>query len=182
VLQAGRRHVLPEREVTVPISNERLRAAFLTPQMARYFAAKLPAVAPAELTIRIEETLKFLNIAVYCTGNIPVTREIDDIWHLWILETLEYRRLCALLQGRAFIHHTSNVYLQCGGAAATGEQDPEEKLAALALYVKNYGPLQADRVRYWKYAAHLVDDCGWRLEALNDWLAPAAVPQAELGV
>jgi hypothetical protein len=162
------------------ISNERLRAAFLTPRMACYFARKLPHLDPVELTARIEETLKFLNIAVYCTGNIPVTRDIDDIWHLWILETQEYQRLCGLLQGRRFIHHTSNIYLRCGGEeVAHPEQDLEEKVAALAMYVKNYGPMRADRVRYWKFAAHLVDDCGWRLDELNGFLAQAA-PEAAI--
>lgn len=163
----------------MPISNERLREAFLTPQMACYFARKLPGLDPAELTIRIEETLKFLNIAVYCSGNIPVTREIDDLWHLWILETREYERLCGLLQGRAFLHHTSNVYLDCcGEAVPSPRQELEEKLAALAMYVKNYGPLRAERIRYWTFAAHLVDDCGWSLGQLNDLLAGAEILQA----
>lgn len=159
------------------ISNECLLAAFLPPRMACYFAKKLPALDAAERRIRIEETLKFLNIAVYCRGNIPVTRDIDDIWHLWILETQEYERLCGLLQGRRFIHHSSNAYIDCGDEAAwTPEQELEEKLAALAMYVHNYGPFEPERIRYWKFAAWLVDDCGWSVEQLNGWLLrPAAV-------
>jgi len=176
--------VLPERRPVTPmaISNERLRAAFLPPQMACYFAKKLPELDAAERQIRIEETLKFLNIAVYCRGNIPVIRELDDIWHLWILETQEYERLCGLLQGRRFIHHSSNAYTSCGDEdAVPPEQELEEKLAALAMYVRNYGPFQADRVRYWKFAAWLVEDCGWPLEQLNRCLlqpAPAALSAA----
>jgi hypothetical protein len=57
----------------------------------------------AEVYIRIEETLKFLNMATFCEGNIPVTQELDDIWHYWVLETREYAKLCVSLQGRDFI-------------------------------------------------------------------------------
>jgi hypothetical protein len=55
------------------ISNQQLRDTFLTPQINCYFEKKLPALCRAELAIRIEETLKFLNIATYCAGTIPVS-------------------------------------------------------------------------------------------------------------
>jgi hypothetical protein len=160
----------------MPISSQDLTGIFLSPQMRCYFQRKLPDVPPAELDVRIEETLKFLNIAVYCNGSIPVTQEIDDIWHLWILETKEYNRLCASLQGREYIHHSSHVYAQCGDdAAGPPENDLEEDVAMLATYVRNYGSFEASRVRYWRLAAHLVEKCGWRVEGLNDWLAAGAV-------
>jgi hypothetical protein len=139
--------------------------------MECYFAKKLPALDRMELGIRIEETLKFLNIATYCHGNIPVTREIDEIWHLWILETNEYERLCRALQGGQFIHHSSNAYRNCSGEAALScEDELDEKVAMLGTYVLNYGRFQADRLRYWTFAAHLVDDVGWSLGQLNEWL------------
>jgi hypothetical protein len=69
------------------ISNRQLTDAFLSPQMECYFHKKLPDVPAVELLIRIQEALKFLNLATYCEGNIPVSQVIDDIWHLWILET-----------------------------------------------------------------------------------------------
>ena len=153
------------------ISNQQLRHAFLTPPMECYFARKLPALDRTELGIRVEETLKFLNIATYCRGNIPVSKEIDEIWHLWILETYEYERLCRALQGRQFIHHSSNAYLDCrGDAVQSFEDDLEQKVTMLAIYVLNYGPLQADRVRYWTFAMHLVDNVGWSLDQLNGWI------------
>jgi hypothetical protein len=155
----------------VPISNQDLRDAFLSPQMQCYFEKKLADVSPAEVGIRIEETLKFLNMATYCHASIPVSREIDDIWHFWILETREYEKLCASLQGRRFIHHSSNVYAQCGGDGAEApENDLEQDVAMLGSYVLNYGPFGEDRVRYWLLAAHLVDNCGLSVDQLNDWL------------
>lgn len=145
--------------------------------MRCYFERRLPDVPPAEVGVRIEETLKFLNIAVYCEGGIPVTKEIDDVWHYWILETREYQALCGLLQGRRFIHHSSNAYAECGREDSDAlRNDLEQDVAMLADYVLNYGPFEADRVRYWRLAAHLVDG-GMSVEDLNMWLTGRAVPQ-----
>ncbi|HEX6679907.1 MAG TPA: hypothetical protein VF063_04605 [Gaiellaceae bacterium] len=153
------------------ISNQQLRDAYLSPQMECYFVRKMPDVSPAEVGVRIEEALKFLNIATYCHGSIPVTKEIDNIWHLWILETREYEKLCASLPGGTFIHHSSNVYAECSGDGAHAPtNDLEEDVAALGNYVLNYGPFEPERIRYWLLAAHLVDKCGLTVSQLNDWL------------
>jgi hypothetical protein len=69
------------------ILNQQLRETFLGPQMKCYFEKKLPGVSSAEIDVRVEETLKFPDIATYCHSNIPASGEIDDIWHYWILET-----------------------------------------------------------------------------------------------
>jgi hypothetical protein len=153
------------------ISNRELTDAFLSTQMRCYFERKVPDVSSVEVGVRIEETLKFLNMATYCDGSIPVSKEIDDIWHLWILETKEYAKLCTSLQGGAFLHHSSNVYAECGGDGAKAPtNDLEQDVAALGNYVLNYGPFEAKRIRYWLLAAHLVDNCGLTVRELNDWL------------
>lgn len=159
----------------MPISNQQLREAFLSSQMRCYFARKLPDPAPAELDARIEETLKFLNIATFCKGNIPVTQEIDDVWHYWILETQEYEKLCGLLQGGRFIHHMSNAFQQCAGEPQdAAPNELEDDIAVLGTYVLNYGPFEADRTGYWLLAKHLVETGGMTVEQLNEWLAAAA--------
>ena len=153
------------------ITNKELTEAFLSPQMRRYFEKKLPEISPREVGVRVEETLKFLNIAAYCHGSIPVSQEIDDIWHLWILETREYQKLCASLQGGRFIHHSSNVYAACDDLA--GElpmNELDDDVAVLGNYVLNYGRFESDRVKYWLLANHLVAACGWSVERLNEWL------------
>jgi hypothetical protein len=154
----------------VVLSNQQLRDAFLSPQMQCYFEKKLPDVPPAEVGIRIEEALKFLNIATYCHGNIPVSKEIDEIWHLWILETREYAKLCSQLQGRQYLHHSSNVFAACAeGDGAVPENDLDEEVSMLATYVLNYGPFEEERIEYWPFAAHLVSR-GLTVDQLNDWL------------
>ena len=81
------------------ISNEQLRTAFLAPAMKHYFERKLADLPPAEVAARIEELLKFLNMTTHSHGPIPVSEEIDDAWHLWVLQTRQYSELCRKLQG-----------------------------------------------------------------------------------
>ena len=88
----------PQSGVTA-ITGEDLRAAYLTAPMMHYFRKKLAEVADDDLLARIEEALKYLAISRYCRSAIPVTREIDDIWHYWILQTQEYEQLCRVLPG-----------------------------------------------------------------------------------
>jgi hypothetical protein len=139
--------------------------------MQSYFEKKLSPLHPTEITVRIEETLKFLNMAVYCHGAIPVSKEIDEIWHLWILETREYQKLCSSLQGRTFLHHTSNAYLaQCEETGESREDELLHGVTMLGSYVLNYGPFEKGRVQYWLLADRLVNQCGWSIDQLNDWL------------
>jgi hypothetical protein len=150
------------------ISNEQLTSAFLSAQMKCYFRRKLPEVPLTDLMIRLEETLKFLNIAAYCHGEIPVSKAIDEIWHLWILETREYDMLCQSLQGRRFIHHSSNAYQNCIDSPVPTAQDSfEEQVVWLGTYVLNYGPFEDGRIQYWTLAAQLTNDLGWSLSQLN---------------
>jgi hypothetical protein len=165
------------------ITNRQLRDAFLGSQMLFYFERKLAPLPPDEALVRIEETLKFLNMAHHCTGDIPVTREIDEVWHLWILETSEYEQLCAKLAGGVFLHHTSNEYGLFTDPTATSRMlDLSAGIAILSSYVMNYGPFAADRVRYWPLAERLVEALGGDVDRLNGLLRlpSAALPVREL--
>jgi hypothetical protein len=152
------------------ITNQQLRDAFLTPQLKHYFEQKLSPLPCAEVCVRVEEALKFLNIAVYCHGNIPVSKEIDEIWHYWILETKEYQKLCSALQGRKFLDHSSNDYLKYFDKDIETRNDLTRDVAMLATYVLNYGPFEKKRMKYWPLAAHLVEKSGWSARQLNRWL------------
>lgn len=66
---------------------------------------------------QIIECLKFLYLMSSQTyliqGFLPVTQDIDDIWHYFIIQTREYELFCKRLPGGFFIHHKSihfNVY------------------------------------------------------------------------
>jgi hypothetical protein len=157
------------------ISNQQLRDAFLSPQMRHYFGKKLAPLPSKEIDKRIEEALKFLNMAVHSNGDIPFSSEIDEVWHYWILETAEYANLCCKLNGGSFLHHSSNDYAEYVDANAKARRiDLERGVSILASYVQNYGPFEASRVRYWPLAEHLMKRLGWDLDQLNAWLGTTA--------
>lgn len=166
------------------ITNQQLCAAYLSAPMRHYFKKKFSHLPEAELHARIEETLKFLAIATYCSGAIPVSREIDDIWHYWILQTQEYQELCLSLQGRKFIHHTSNDYVEYFDEDIGKHDNLQLDIKMLAIYVTNYGPFEESRVKYWLLASHLVEKRGWNLQQLNDWLASSEIkcPPVSVGM
>jgi hypothetical protein len=159
------------------ITGKDLRAAYLAPPMLHYFRKKLAEIAEDELLARIEEALKFLAISQYCKSAIPVTREIDEIWHYWILQTAQYEQLCLALPGSEFIHHSSNAYLEYEDPGIGARWDIRADVEMLAIYRANFGPFIASRVKYWHMAAFLIDKRGWSLEELNQWLL--AGPKAE---
>jgi hypothetical protein len=153
------------------ITNQQLRDALLSPQMEFYFERKLASLRPDEVRVRIEEALKFLNMACHCNGDIPVSTEIDEVWHYWILETVEYQALCSKLQSNSFLHHSSNDYALFNDPGAKDRKiERNMGVAILASYVMNYGPFTADRVKYWPFAARLMEILGWDLGQLNEWL------------
>jgi hypothetical protein len=157
------------------ISNEQLRAAFLTPAMKHYFERKLADLSSAEAAARIEELLKYLNMTAHSHGSIPVNDEIDDVWHLWVLQTKEYMQLCRKLQGGKFIHHSSNDYEEYADRDIKERPvDLQRAMAILRSYVVNYGAFQADRVKYWPVAAQVLQQLDWTVDRLNAWLGAAA--------
>jgi hypothetical protein len=163
------------------ITNQQLRDAFLSAQMKFYFDHKLAPLPSDEVYTRVEEALKYLNMAIHCNGDIAVSKEIDEVWHYWILETAEYECLCYKLHGGAFLHHTSNDY------AAYVDPDAKKRRINLAFgvsiltsYVLNYGPFEPDRVKYWPLAARLMDVLGWSIDELNAWLASARTEAARI--
>ena len=153
------------------ISGRELREAYLDEPMLAYFARKFPDIARPDLDARIEETLKFLFIVDQCVGDIPVTREIDDVWHAWILQSQQYMQLCASLPFGDYIHHCSNDYLAWFEPAPRGDDDVENDVRMLASYVENFGPFEAERVKYWRLGDRLMTRFGWSVDELNAWLA-----------
>ena len=156
------------------MNNDQLLTAFLDPPILHYFQCKFTELRADELQARIEEALKFLFISHECTGPIPVSKDIDAIWHAWILQTLEYSKLCERLPARSFIHHSSNDYLRYFDSSVGEQNDFVLDVKMLALYVANFGPFEASRTKYWLLASHLVERCGWSVEQLNDWLLSPA--------
>jgi len=162
------------------ITNEQLRAAFVSPAMKFYFDRKLAPLSGDEVNARVEELLKYLNMSAFCHGGIPFNDAIDDVWHLWIMQTKEYAILCHKLQGSKFIHHSSNEYEAFGDPdVKTRPTDLQRAVGVLRSYVLNYGPFAEDRVRFWPLAEQLMQRLDWDVKRLNEWLAqPVSQPAA----
>jgi hypothetical protein len=160
-----------------------LSAALVDAPMIHYFRRKFAALSDDELVLRIEETLRFLFISHECSGAIPVSKDIDEIWHAWILQTQQYMELCERLPTGRYIHHSANDYLSFF-EPLVGERDGlEADVKMLALYVVNFGPFDERRAMHWLLARHLLERCKWSVSELNSWLLeptgvalPAATP------
>lgn len=147
-----------------------LSDVFLDAPMQHYFRRKFSDLPLGELALRIEEALRFLFISHACSGPIPVSKEIDDVWHAWILQTQEYMALCDRLPTGCYIHHSSNDYLSYLDPAVGEDDDLSLGVKMLALYAANFGPFDAARAQHWLLARHLLQRCGWTVAMLNDWL------------
>ena len=155
-------------------SERSLSAVFLDEAMAHYFKCKFSSLSDDELEMRIEEALRFLFISHECRGAIPVSKDIDEIWHAWILQTQEYMELCEQLPAGRYIHHSSNDYLSFFDPLVdelVGEHGGlEQDVKMLALYVANFGPFDERRAMHWLLARHLLQRLNWSVADLNEWL------------
>ena len=133
-----------------------------------YLKDKTGIASEAELKIRIEECLKFLSLIQLCRGDIPVSSEIDDIWHLLILETWEYQDLCQKLPGGRLIHHQSKVLRRHErnhdgnyegndeGKVGNEGDTPSRRLSWLVSYYANFGEFTPQTLAYWPIASELL--------------------------
>ena len=62
----------------------------------------MPAVETRTLTLWAAELLKYLILVQFSPGRILFGKDIDNLWHFWILQTREYAQLCKEPAGRLF--------------------------------------------------------------------------------
>lgn len=160
-------------------TNCSLSDALLDEPMRQYFRRKFATLPDEELDLRIEETLRYLFLSHECTGSIPVSKEIDEVWHAWILQTQEYMTLCERLPNGGYIHHSSNDYLRYFDPQVGEHDDLEQDVRMLALYVVNFGPFDERRARHWLLASHLMQCHGWTVCELNAWLSDTSPAEVQ---
>ena len=132
--------------------------------------AKFPELSSDELELRILEALKFLFLASKyprLRGTfIPVTKEIDEIWHSMILETKYYESLCKKLPGGCFIHHATLPF-----DSYEGKDNPcdfvDEVVEWFSLYIKEFGSMQTHQQPYWYFIQAMQVSLGMSLDELN---------------
>jgi hypothetical protein len=162
------------------ISDQELLQSFVTPQMLKYFQAKLPDLNSKILVGRICELLKYLMLVRFSPGRILFGREVDDVWHYWILQTRQYAELCDKLPGRSFRHHSSTIYQETSEHAEKVDiaEAVQRILSFFISYYRNFGPVAEDRLACWPTLQQVVQETKWDLDRLNAFLSEQSLAAA----
>lgn len=142
------------------INTTRLRKALLSSPMEALLMRRLSKLPSDEIEVRVEEFFKFMLLATRITsGSLPISQEVDDLWHIFILETREYERLCCCI-GR-FVHHTVLWHSVDKGSSLTTD------LMFVVGYVSNFGEFRDRTARLWSATGRLLEHLNMDLSALN---------------
>ncbi|MCA4909101.1 MAG: hypothetical protein ING72_02030 [Methylobacterium sp.] len=176
---------------------------FFSPNLYTYFRVKRPEIDANEMRIRLTELLKFLILSHEFPGNILFGEELDDLWHLWIMQTREYEKLCCSLPSGRFIHHDSRdqpsdnlswaevenlvarmiADKKAKGVALAGadlspqrlQENAERLLSFFASYIENFGEIRPEVVSCWPPLPRLMLRMGWSTDDLNAFLTRHSV-------
>lgn len=140
---------------------------FNWPPMLKFLRGKFAEISEVEYTARLQEFLKYMFLrSKYNKGFIPLTREVDEIWHQFILQTVQYQKLCESLPGKQFVHHNSialNEYEEETGRATT----VKNLLDWIPNYVNHFGPFTENAARHWMIVGFLQQELDLSLEQIN---------------
>ncbi|MGL5448132.1 MAG: hypothetical protein ACRDBL_12570 [Rhabdaerophilum sp.] len=184
------------------IDDDTLLRQFVSANMYVYFRLKAPELEPQELKVRLTELVKFLLMSHKFPGNILFGRDLDDLWHLWIMQSRQYEMFCRATEPGTFIHHDSNDFprghldwqdaekLAQGMKAekdAVGlvrppppigtpefEEGVHRLLSFFTSYVISYGPLKAENVKYWPPVARMLRRLNWSVDEFNAFMLAQA--------
>ncbi|MDT0310440.1 hypothetical protein RM780_26340 [Streptomyces sp. DSM 44917] len=139
---------------------------YLSPHMVKVISENLER-DEEELRIQMEECLKYLIIMSERDGGfIPLTDEVDEVWHEMILQTYDYAKLCDSLPGHKFVHHRSMSFNDYQGIRSQSEII-DEFLGWIPPYVQKFGPFVPERARYWSICQFLTERLGITLDQIN---------------
>jgi hypothetical protein len=106
---------------------------------------------------------------------IPVTKEIDEVWHFLIIQTRDYAALCEKLPGGEFLHHQSLHFTEFAGNSR--RRDLMEKfLQWLQCYEQYFGPFSEEAAEYWVMAKYLQKYFSLSLEGVHQLLEKMPMP------
>jgi hypothetical protein len=115
----------------------------------------------------ITECLKMLSMASVGAKAFAylISQDLDNIWHELILETRLYHRVCSLLPGGQYVHHSAM------DSTDHSADRQGQALATLATYVANFGPFEPSAKQWWPVLEFLCHELEIDLETLNSRLA-----------
>lgn len=126
-----------------------------------------PEKSGAMFSVRFVECLKFLSIVSLTKGRrIPVTPEVDDIWHELIVQTMSYNDLCQDLPGGHFIHHESITPAKY--AERVGDYEfVRELLLWIPDYYHSFGLFTEEAAECWTVCDFLMSEMNMTLDDIN---------------
>lgn len=120
-----------------------------------------------ELMRRVNEFMKFIYIASVADLDLmTISKELDEIWHAFILQTREYEKLCLSLPGKRFIHHQSGMlsdYLQSQNRLKV----VRKMLEWIPHYYKYFGAFTEETAKYWFVVRFLMSELQLSLAQVN---------------
>lgn len=120
-----------------------------------------------EVQRQIDECLKFLYIVSTSKGRfIPLTREVDEVWHEMIVQTQFYMDLCESLPGGRYIHHQSIGFSDYGERIGKREA-VSQFLDWIPDYLENFGEFTSDTAKDWAVVQFVQQEFGLTLEQIN---------------
>jgi hypothetical protein len=122
-----------------------------------------------ELTTRIQEFLRFIYLQSTKQGGfIPVTEEIDLIWHEYILQTREYLALCLSLPSKSFVHHQTST-LDEYAASRERHVVVQDMLDWIPRYYHAFGAFTEKTAPYWTIVQFLQNELSLSLAQINQF-------------
>lgn len=139
-------------------------------QLKEHVFLKFNEYNQSDLTMCFKELLKFLYLSSkypqLSRNFIPVTQEVDNLWHAIILQTAYYQKLCSRLPGGKMIHHESMIFSHYKNSIPKKELI-EEILRWISLYVKDFGAMREDRLKYWFFVKAIKQTLNMSLDEMN---------------
>lgn len=130
---------------------------------------KYPHISDSNLTCMVNEILKFFHMAAATERSFsyPISALLDDIVHLFILQTKIYTDFCARFRQGWRLEHVSNLsYMK-----KDPRQTRNETLSWMASYVENFGPFTLETLPHWPRIYAIYRDLKVPLEVFNVWCA-----------
>jgi hypothetical protein len=86
---------------------------------------------------------------------MPLTQDVDEIWHFIIIQTRQYMELCNRLPGNFFLHHQSLSFDSYIAKDISRQDSIKEMLMWIPLYIDNFGCFNLKTGKYWKIVRYL---------------------------
>lgn len=145
-----------------------LAEKYVSPKMWAILRENFPERNDEELKIQVEEFLKFMTIiSAEGASFIPLSKEIDDIWHEFILQTASYAKFCDNLLGQRFIHHET-ISMEDYSAQKGKGVLVDQMLKWIPHYIKRYGDFTDRIADYWTMCRFLQNELGMTLAEINE--------------